>query len=81
MKLSELDYENIIMNRSISKTQIGATDVNIKLGIPLSDEIICGNGGSYTRNIAVKCQSNQTCERINSHTYICPDGFSGSRCK
>ena len=62
-------------------SQIGAQIMDIKVKVPLSDEIICQNGGSYIHDVEVICHKNGTCAGVNRNYCTCPDGSNGIQCK
>ena len=68
------------MNFLSTISQIG-TQMDIKVKVPLTDEIICQNGSSYIHDVAVICHKNGTCEGLNRNYCTCPGSFNGMQCK
>ena len=64
-----------------SISQIGTQIMDVKVKVPLSDETICQNGGTYIHVVEVICHRNGTCEGVNSNYCMYPDGFNGTQCK
>ena len=55
--------------------------VNMQFEIPLPEEVTCQNRGTYVTDFTVKCQISGTCERMNSHICMCPDGMKEYPCE
>ena len=65
----------------LTLSQIGTQIMVIKVKLPLSNEAICQNGGTYIHNIEVIFHKNGTYEAENSNYCMCLDGFNGTQCK
>ena len=55
--------------------------MDIKVKVPLSNETICLNGGTYIHDVEVIFHKNGTYEAENSNYYMCSDGFNVTQCK